>query len=883
MRRRLLALAVLVLVSAGSPRADVAPFPSWRLAANGTITRAIQAGPAVYVAGNFTKIGKAVPAFAATLDPATLDFVPRSGCAQSGTGLVPDRYLFYPVPSSDGAGPFPVAPGTVLVRVGADCRFDRRFRVVVPTGVLLFPGSLSPLPIEARGHVYVYVFVANVSYLVEFDGITGAMQRYWPGASAPVAGAMPDGRLIGLTSITSNTATDVGVFDPDTGQFTVSYSTPGSWRLRHAGAVAIVSRSVGLEDELIALDAATLTPLPQWPAVRVSPEAVFASNGGRVVMAARQVSVNGAPAAHVVAFDSASGAPVGSFSPPSWLDDADSRVAHLTVSNGRVIAVGDFPPSAPRDTIAAFDATTGALDPWTRSEVFPTPEVNGGLLYFSRVDARDRVARAWIAAVASATGDVLPFTAAVPQVPSLLGGYALAADVGAGQLYVGWTGAVRRYDMATGQLDTSWTLDTQNLTSGFNQISDIALLGNTVYASGSFLEVRDNPGAAWQSREGAAAITKAGSLATWQPQVQGNCFIPVRPVGINFPCVSQLAAMTGHIVLRGRVQRRQFPSEPSRAMMSVNPDTGVDDGLIPPVAGGIVPSMATDGSVVFANAQLPSPTLIRIDDVSGARVVGPLAYNSFGGTSYMAVKGTRLYVDLERDAATTLPTGNPMQWQQPIATSSGVLDLVNDRLAFHADVAGVAPRPPVNLTASLDANTVRLQWSPGAGDLAPLVSPPAPGGTAATSHIVLASVAPGGPPAAQIDTASADTSFPIAAPTGTFYVRVQAKNAFGTSAPSVEVRVDVQPQAPNPPLATIASVSGGVVHIEWQAPPLGWAATSYRLEAGTAPGLANIGTLPVNGLSFDAPVPPGRYYVRVRGVNAYGASGPGDEVVIDVP
>lgn len=212
-----------------------------------------------------------------------------------------------------------------------------------------------------------------------------------------------------------------------------------------------------------------------------------------------------------------------------------------------------------------------------------------------------------------------------------------------------------------------------------------------------------------------------------------------------------------------------------------------------------------------------------------------------------------------------------------------MLDLVNDRLAFHSDAAGVAPRVPVNLSATLDANTVRLQWSPGAGDLAPLVSPPAPGGTAATSHIVLASLTPGGAPAAQIDTASADTSFSIAAPTGTFYVRVQAKNASGTSAPSAEVHVDVQPQAPNPPLATIASVSGGVVHIEWQAPPLGWAATSYRLEVGTAPGLANIGALPVNGLSFDAPGPAGRYYVRVRAVNANGASVPGDEVVIDVP
>jgi hypothetical protein len=35
--------------------------------------------------------------------------------------------------------------------------------------------------------------------------------------------------------------------------------------------------------------------------------------------------------------------------------------------------------------------------------------------------------------------------------------------------------------------------------------------------------------------------------------------------------------------------------------------------------------------------------------------------------------------------------------------------------------------------------------------------------------------------------------------------------------------------------------------------------------------------------SFQAAVPPGRYYVRVRAVNASGAGAPGDEVIVDVP
>ena len=888
MRRASLALAVLVLLSAGSMRADVAPFPSWRLAANGTIARAVQAGSAIYVAGSFTKIGRAVPAFSATLDPATLTFVPRTGCAQQGTGYVTGtqngRYVAFPGALSDGAGPFPVPSGTLLVRIGADCRFDRRFRMVLPAGVSSFP-SFDPFVIESRGRVYKHLSAGVAGgYLVEFDGVSGAVRRFWPSSSAPVVNTLPDGRLIGRASDASGTTTEIGVFDPDTGHYTVTYSLSGNWNIAHAGAVVLLSRQSGAGGELRALSAATLTPLANWPDVRVETNGAFGSGNGRAYIASSRVSIDGVVVAGLLAFDAATGARDLAFNAPSWVGDAATRVNHLAVANGRILAFGDFVPGAPRDTVAAFDAATGALDAWVMPYAVPTPaDLDGGLLYFSQVDASDRVARNALAAVDAATGAPLPWTASVPPLLLGFGSYAVAADVAAGQLYVGSTGRVRRYDLATGQLDSTWTLDTENPASGFNQVSDIALLGSTVYVTGSFSQVRDDPAAAWQSREGGAAITTTGALTAWQPQVQGDCFVNVRPVGFNFPCVSQLVALPNHLVLRGTVRRLQPAGEAVRSAMSVRPDTGGDDGFLPVVPAGLVTGIATDGTALFANAQLPGPTLVRVDDVSGARVVGPMALNVQGLPMPPAVHSGRVYADRERDLATATPTGNPMLWTTALAASAGVLDLAYDRLGLHADLAGVAPRAPINLAATLDANTVRLQWSPGAGDLAPLVWPPVPGGTAATSHIVLASLAPGGVPVAQIDTASADTTFSIAAPTGTFYVRVQAKNAFGTSLPSAELRVDVQPQAPNPPLATIASVSGRAVHIEWQAPPLGWAATSYLLDAGSAPGLSNIGTLPVNGTTFDAPVPPGRYYVRIRAVNAYGASGPGDEVIIDVP
>jgi predicted phage tail protein len=122
----------------------------------------------------------------------------------------------------------------------------------------------------------------------------------------------------------------------------------------------------------------------------------------------------------------------------------------------------------------------------------------------------------------------------------------------------------------------------------------------------------------------------------------------------------------------------------------------------------------------------------------------------------------------------------------------------------------------------------------------------------------------------------------VTAPSGVFFVRVQARNAFGISGPSNEVRIEVRPSAPEPPVATVATVTGSAVRLQWQAAPQGWPAVSYVLEAGSRPGASDITVVPVSGIEFRAiGVPPGRYYVRVRAVNANGMSAPGQEVLVE--
>jgi hypothetical protein len=87
---------------------------------------------------------------------------------------------------------------------------------------------------------------------------------------------------------------------------------------------------------------------------------------------------------------------------------------------------------------------------------------------------------------------------------------------------------------------------------------------------------------------------------------------------------------------------------------------------------------------------------------------------------------------------------------------------------------------------------------------------------------------------------------------------------------------------PAPPTGLTASVSGDSVSLVWTAPAA--VVTAYRLEAGSAPGAANIASSVVGAAaSFTAAsVPPGTYYVRVRAIAADGESAPSNEVTFVV-
>ena len=82
-----------------------------------------------------------------------------------------------------------------------------------------------------------------------------------------------------------------------------------------------------------------------------------------------------------------------------------------------------------------------------------------------------------------------------------------------------------------------------------------------------------------------------------------------------------------------------------------------------------------------------------------------------------------------------------------------------------------------------------------------------------------------------------------------------------------------------------ATVAGRRVDVQWTLPAHSPSALTHVIEVGSASGLTDLGTITTGAAPTLAvpSAPPGRYYVRVRAVNATGAGAASNEVIVDVP
>jgi predicted phage tail protein len=201
-------------------------------------------------------------------------------------------------------------------------------------------------------------------------------------------------------------------------------------------------------------------------------------------------------------------------------------------------------------------------------------------------------------------------------------------------------------------------------------------------------------------------------------------------------------------------------------------------------------------------------------------------------------------------------------------------DLLNG-LALFVEPSGQRPFPPTPLTAEIVGDTVTIRWGS------------APLGSSATSFVLEAGSGRGLSNIASITvTGSSYTASGV--PAGTYYVRVRAVTALGTSAPTDDLAITVGSASctapPQSPAVTYAEAEAdGQVLVFW----FGWsgsAPTSFVLEAGSGPGLANLATIELTSLppvTFNN-VPAGVYYLRVRSRNACGTSAPSPDFALSV-
>lgn len=189
-----------------------------------------------------------------------------------------------------------------------------------------------------------------------------------------------------------------------------------------------------------------------------------------------------------------------------------------------------------------------------------------------------------------------------------------------------------------------------------------------------------------------------------------------------------------------------------------------------------------------------------------------------------------------------------------------------------------APGAPTSLTAASSGSSITLTWSA-----------PTTGGTP-SAYTIEAGSSSGSANLASFSTGSTATTFSsTGVASGSYFVRVKATNAGGTSSASNEAVLTVgggactaAPGAPG--TLTLVTNASGTVGLSWTA--ASGSPTTYLVEAGSATGLANLvpGTdLGGTATSFTATgVARGTYFVRMRAKNTCGTGAASNEVVITV-
>ena len=890
-------LRVSRLLAFATPTAEVATTANRQWVTDAAVNAATSVGDIAYLGGGFNYLGLVTNDGPSFVDQASAALV--AGCAtrtgtQSGVrpAVVTDSGggLFMQVPLTgdrliDAGGDFVAPSGESFVRVGDDCRFVRSFHLQA-----FVPGDsvTRGLTIARAGDV-IYVggtrslgFGDQYGRVAAFNGSSGARVNAWDYDQFSVVlidGVTPAGQLVVTTTARLGDATtqEVGILQPATGFFVrlAVIENVGSF-VRVIGNTLFVLPAANRP--LQAFDLTTAQARQGWtnPVLSVSDLEV---GGGRVFVAGEGLGRRG-----VFALSEASGALVESFAPALGAAGATALgVERLALVDSRLFVRGRTVrtlETSSRYLLAAVNATTGAADPWAPLVFAPTAASIdllplGTRLFVGRVLAPALERRQHLAAVNTLTGALLPFD------PNVAGGASIVPPVTAlaaseSHLFAGTSqGQIRRVALATGVID-SWSVTASAAAGAAGAVSALLLEGDMLYAGGHFTSVVTSSQSTPAARGHGLAVDPAtAALLPWDPSVTSGATDPAqarRPI-------TSLTRTGEYIIVGGNFSA--VGGQPRVALAAVDlfsgapalPEFTLAEGEI------VLDTDQDDTETFFVGVGADEAPLIGVADTATSSATRWTVGSAGAPSSAIAWLGGVVYSGVEWDVEAGEPRPSSPAWVRPVTAASGLLELEEQTdgadspvlARFHTATDGNVLTAPRDLAVLYSENEVYLSWRP-----------PARG--TAESFIVRAGPAAGESTFANIDTGSTQTSFRARAPEGVYFVRVHARRTDGISGPSNEVSFALVPfgcnAAPRAPAGLAGTSDADGASLEW-GEAIG--ASAYLIEAGSHSGAADIATLDVGKrLSFDTAAPPGRYYVRARGVNSCGRGAASNEVVLTV-
>ncbi len=277
------------------------------------------------------------------------------------------------------------------------------------------------------------------------------------------------------------------------------------------------------------------------------------------------------------------------------------------------------------------------------------------------------------------------------------------------------------------------------------------------------------------------------------------------------------------------------------------------------------------GSITISSTQLP-PAPSGLTATAGSGTVSLSWSASNGAASYNVYRGTAAggegAAPLTSNIAATsyvdssVTNGTKYYYKVAAVNAAGTSGLSNEA---SATPKLSAPAAPTGLTATEGPKQVTLAWT---------------GSSGATSYNVYRGTAAGSEGATPIATGITTTSYTNTSLTNgkTYFFKVAAVNAGGTSALSNEASAKPEPKAPPAPTGLTATPGGARVKLSWTASA---GAKSYNVYRGTAAGAESttpIGTGITTTSYTNAGLTNGQaYFFKVAAVDAGGTSAPSNE------